>query len=44
VQYRSAHLKHLDSTLVVRSGHSCQGNFATVEEIRRILREHAGIE
>jgi hypothetical protein len=43
VQYRSAYLKHVDSTLVVRSAHSCQGNFATIEEIRRILREHVGI-
>jgi hypothetical protein len=43
VQYRSAYLKQVDSTLVVRSPHSCQGNFATIEEIRRILREHAGI-
>jgi hypothetical protein len=43
VQYRSAYLEQVDSTLVVRSGHSCQGNFATIEEIRRILREHAGI-
>jgi len=44
VQYRSAYLKYVDSTLVVRSPHSCQGNFATIEEVRRILREHAGIE
>ena len=44
VQYRSAHLAHVDSTLVVRSNHSCQGNFATIEEVRRILREHAGLE
>jgi pimeloyl-ACP methyl ester carboxylesterase len=44
VQYRSAFLEQVESTLVVRSGHSCQGNFATIEEIRRILREHAGVE
>jgi pimeloyl-ACP methyl ester carboxylesterase len=43
VKYRSAYLEHVDSTLVVRSPHSCQGNFATIEEIRRILREHAGL-
>jgi pimeloyl-ACP methyl ester carboxylesterase len=41
VQYKSAFLNGVDSTLVVRSGHSCQGNFATIEEVRRILREHA---
>jgi hypothetical protein len=44
VKYRSAFLKHVDSTLVVHSPHSCQGNFATIEEVRRILREHAGLE
>ena len=44
VQYRSAHLENVDSTLVVHSNHSCQGNFATIEEVRRILREHAGLE
>ena len=43
VQYKSAYLKGVDSTLVVNSNHSCQGNFATIEEIRRILREHAGL-
>jgi hypothetical protein len=26
--------------LVVLSGHSCQGNPATIEEVRRILLEH----
>ncbi len=43
VQYKSAFLKGVDSTLVVHSNHSCQGNFATIEEVRRILREHAGL-
>jgi pimeloyl-ACP methyl ester carboxylesterase len=41
VRYRSAHLKNVESTVVVRSSHSCQGNPATIEEVRRILREHA---
>ena len=40
VRYRSAHLRNVESTVVVRSGHSCQGNPAAIEEVRRILREH----
>jgi len=44
VQYKSAFLENVESTLVVHSSHSCQGNFATIEEVRRILREHAGLE
>jgi pimeloyl-ACP methyl ester carboxylesterase len=42
VRYRSAHLANVASERVVRSGHSCQGHPATIEEVRRILREHAG--
>jgi pimeloyl-ACP methyl ester carboxylesterase len=41
VRYESAYLDGVDSTFVVRSSHSCQGNPATIEEVRRILREHA---
>jgi hypothetical protein len=41
VKYKSAHLRNVDSERVVRSGHSCQGHPATIEEVRRILREHA---
>jgi hypothetical protein len=40
VKYSSAHLAGVESELVVRSGHSCQGNPATIEEVRRILLEH----
>ncbi len=40
VQYKSAHLEHADSELVVRSGHSCQANPNTILEVRRILLEH----
>jgi len=40
VQYTSAHLKGVDSELVVRSGHSCQSHPRTIEEVRRILLEH----
>lgn len=44
VRYRSAHLKGVDSELVVRSSHSAQGLAETIEEIRRILVEHAAAE
>jgi pimeloyl-ACP methyl ester carboxylesterase len=43
VEYASAHEPGAASELVVRSGHSCQGNPATIEEVRRILRVHAGL-
>ena len=42
VEYRSAHLDKVESKLVVRSGHSCQGHPATIEEVRRIMIEHLG--
>jgi pimeloyl-ACP methyl ester carboxylesterase len=42
VEYASAHEPGVASELVVRSGHSCQGDPATIEEVRRILRAHAG--
>jgi pimeloyl-ACP methyl ester carboxylesterase len=41
VRYPSAHLEDIESELVVRSGHSAQDQPATIEEIRRILLEHA---
>lgn len=37
VEYTSAHLDGVDSELVVRSGHSCQANPHTINEVRRIL-------
>ncbi len=40
VTYASAHITGVESELVVRSGHSCQGKPATIEEVRRILLEH----
>jgi pimeloyl-ACP methyl ester carboxylesterase len=43
VKYESAHLADVESERVVRSGHSCQGHPDTIEEVRRILREHAGL-
>jgi pimeloyl-ACP methyl ester carboxylesterase len=40
VRYASAHIDGVESELVVRSGHSCQSNPHTIEEVRRILYEH----
>ena len=44
VEYASAHIDEAQSELVVRSPHSCQGNPNTMEEVRRILRLHVGLE
>ncbi len=43
VRYSSAHIDGVESELVVRSAHSTQGNPNTVEEVRRILLEHASV-
>ena len=43
VAYESAHIEGVASELVVRSDHSTQGHPETVEEVRRILREHVGL-
>jgi pimeloyl-ACP methyl ester carboxylesterase len=43
VKYKSAHLSGVESERVVRSPHSCQGHPDTIEEVRRILRGHAGL-
>jgi len=40
VEYTSAHVPYVESELVVRSSHSCQGKPATIEEVRRILLEN----
>jgi pimeloyl-ACP methyl ester carboxylesterase len=40
VKYTSAHVDYAESEFIVRSGHSCQGNPLTIEEVRRILLEH----
>ncbi len=42
VQYTSAHVDYAESEFIVRSGHSCQGNPLTIEEVRRILLENLG--
>lgn len=44
VAYTSAHLDGVDSELVVRSGHSCQANPHTINEVRRILFLHLAAE
>ena len=41
VKYTSAHLDDVESEFVVRSGHSCQSNPHTIQEVRRILLLHA---
>jgi pimeloyl-ACP methyl ester carboxylesterase len=41
VAYSSAHLAGMASELVVTSGHSVQQNPEAIEEVRRILLEHA---
>jgi len=43
VKYTSAHIEGVDSEVVVPSPHSCQGHPDTMEEVRRILRLHAGL-
>lgn len=40
VAYASAHIEGVASELIVASGHSTQDNPLTIEEVRRILREH----
>jgi hypothetical protein len=44
VKYSAAHIAPVESELVVRSGHSVQGNPHAIEEVRRILRLHAGLK
>jgi hypothetical protein len=41
VAYRSAHIDEAVSELVVRWSHSVQGHPQAIEEVRRILLEHA---
>jgi hypothetical protein len=43
VTYASAHIEPVESELVVRSGHSVQGNPRAIEEVRRILRKHVEV-
>jgi len=41
VKYSSAHIDGVESEKIVRSGHSMQGNPETIQEVKRILFEHA---
>ena len=41
VKYMSAHIEGVESEKIVRSGHSVQGNPEAIQEIKRILIEHA---
>jgi hypothetical protein len=41
VKYESAHIDGVASEKVVRSSHSVQGNPDTIQEVKRILMEHA---
>ena len=41
VEYSSAHLDGMESELIVRSDHSSQLNPLAIDEVRRILVEHA---
>lgn len=43
VAYESAHIEGVESEKVVRSGHSTQSHPETIDEVRRILREHIGV-
>jgi pimeloyl-ACP methyl ester carboxylesterase len=42
VKYSSAHIDGVESEKIVRSAHSMQGNPETIQEVKRILIEHAG--
>jgi pimeloyl-ACP methyl ester carboxylesterase len=44
VKYSAAHIEPVESELIVRSGHSVQGNPNAIEEVRRILRLHGGVK
>ena len=44
VKYSAAHIEPVESELIVKSGHSVQGNPLAIEEVRRILRLHGGLK
>lgn len=41
VKYESAHIEGVESEKIVHSGHSVQGNPEAIQEVKRILIEHA---
>ena len=44
VTYRSVHLEGDESEKIVHSSHSMQSDPATIQEVRRILREHVAVQ
>jgi len=44
VTYESAHIEGVESEMLVPSPHSCQAHPRTILEVRRILRQHIGLE
>jgi len=44
VEYKSAHIDGVESEFIVRSEHSCQSHPFAIEEVRRILLKHVGID
>lgn len=44
VEYKSAHIDGVESEFIVRSHHSCQSHPLVIEEVRRILLHHVGID
>jgi hypothetical protein len=43
VSYRSSHLDGVETELLIRSGHGVQRAPLAIQEVRRILLEHAGL-
>jgi hypothetical protein len=43
VEYQSAHIDGVESEFIVRDQHSCQSHPFVIEEVRRILLKHIGI-
>jgi hypothetical protein len=43
VKFESAHIEGVESEKIVHSGHSVQGNPEAIQEIKRILIEHASV-
>ena len=43
VAYKSAHIEGVESEFIVRAEHSCQDHPFVIEEVRRILLKHVGI-
>jgi pimeloyl-ACP methyl ester carboxylesterase len=44
VEYQSAHIDGVESEFIVRAEHSCQSHPFVIEEVRRILLKHTGID